>query len=179
MSAESNGYQRCALTVFQDLIKVLQVLQDDISVFLKDGKGNEEMEVATVIIRPQPLPQTEHVGPYELALVPDKQHAEEKEEIGGVGGLQVHIELRIHELQQVVESEQLCPHARLIAQEVAFLTKSDNDVDARWATHHAVHELDKAPESNRIVLHDSVDRGEEVAHALHIAKILIVLVVRE
>lgn len=44
-------------------------------------------------------------------------------------------------------------------------------------TYHPVHEIDKRPECNCIILHNGVERGEKVAHALNIAQILVVFVV--
>ena len=79
------------------------------------------METTTQIIRPQRLPQTQRIRPFELALVPDQQHAEEEEEIGRVGRLQVQIEFGVHKLYEVVESEKLGAHARLVAEEITFL----------------------------------------------------------
>ena len=47
-------------------------------------------------------------------------------------------------------------------------------VDERY---HSLHEFSKAPKRQSVVLHDCVDRGEKIAHALHIAKITVVFVV--
>ena len=46
-----------------------------------------------------------------------------------------------------------------------------------YRTHHPFHEPDKAPEGDGIVLHDCVNRRKQVAHALHVAEILVILVV--
>ena len=56
------------------------------------------MELAAEEIRPEGLPKMQDVGPGELALVPDEQHAEEEEEIGGVSRLEVEVENGIQEL---------------------------------------------------------------------------------
>jgi hypothetical protein len=45
------------------------------------------------------------------------------------------------------------------------------------ATYHSIHEFDKAPESNGVVLHDRVDWSQKVTHPLNVAKVLVVLVV--
>lgn len=57
----------------------------------------------------------------EFALVPDEQHAEEEEEVGGVCFLEVEVEGWVHELDEVVEGEELSTHAGLITEEVALL----------------------------------------------------------
>lgn len=59
-----------------------------------------------------------------FALVPDEQHAEEEEEVGGVCGLEVEVEGGVHELDEVVEGEELGAHAGLVAEEVTFLLRS-------------------------------------------------------
>ena len=46
-------------------------------------------------------------------------------------------------------------------------------------TYHALHESNEAPECYGIILHDSVDGREQIAHALNVAKILVVFVVRK
>ena len=69
------------------------------------------MELAAVEIRPETFPQAEHVCPFELTLVPDKKHAEEKEEVGGICGLKMKVECGVHQLDKVVESQQLVSHA--------------------------------------------------------------------
>lgn len=69
------------------------------------------MEITAEIVGPQAFPQPEHVGPFKLALVPDKKHAEEEKEVGRVGGLEVEVEGGIHELNEMVEGKKLCAHA--------------------------------------------------------------------
>jgi hypothetical protein len=76
----------------------------------------------------------------------------------------MQIQLRIHELYQMVEREQLAAHPGLIAQEVAL---------------HALHEFREGPEGDGIVLHDRIDGREQVGHALHIAEGGVVFVVGE
>lgn len=81
------------LTVFQNLVKMLQVVHDDITMFLENGQRNEQMEAAGEIICPECLPETKDISPFKLALVPDQQHAEEEKEVGAISGLQMQIEL--------------------------------------------------------------------------------------
>jgi len=45
--------------------------------------------------------------------------------------------------------------------------------------YHALHEIDKAPECYGIVLHDCIYWGQQVAHALNITKLFVVLIVSE
>lgn len=141
---------------------MLQMRHDDVAVLLEDRKRDEDVEVGAVVVGPQRLPQTQNVSPLELALVPDKQHAEEEEEVGRVGRLEVEVQLRVHELHEVVERHELLAHARLVAEEVSL---------------HAVHKADETPEGDCVVLHDCIDGREEIAHALDVAEVLVVLVV--
>ena len=46
-----------------------------------------------------------------------------------------------------------------------------------FATYHALHESDKGPEGDGIILHDCIYGCKEVAHTLHIPEVLVVLVV--
>jgi len=46
-------------------------------------------------------------------------------------------------------------------------------------TYHALHESNKAPECNSIILHNCVDGRKQIAHALNVAKILVVFVIRK
>lgn len=100
------------------------MIHNHIAVFLQDAHGHKEMETTGQIVGPQGFPQTEHVGPFKLPLVPDQQHAEKEEEVGAIGGLQVEVELGVHQLHEMVEREELGAHARLVAEEVLFLTLS-------------------------------------------------------
>lgn len=88
---------------------------------LQNRQRDEEMEVAAQMIRPEGFPQPQNVRPLELALVPDEEHAEEEEEVGGVCFLEVEVEGGVHELDEVVEGEELSAHAGLVAEEVALL----------------------------------------------------------
>lgn len=83
----SHDVARKELTVFKDLVKMLQVVHDHVAVFLQDGKRDEQMETAREIIGPQCLPKAEDVAPVELPLVPHKKHAEEEKEVCAVSGL--------------------------------------------------------------------------------------------
>jgi hypothetical protein len=103
------------LTILEHFIKVLQMRHDDISVLLQDGKSYEDVKVTTLIVCPQRLPQSKGVGPFELSLVPHKKHAEEEEKVGRVGGLQMEVELRVHELYKVVERRELLAHPGLVS----------------------------------------------------------------
>lgn len=87
----------------------------------EDTEGDEKVKVGRVEIGPETLPQGKHIIPRELSLVPDKQHAEEKEKVRTVSALEVQVQLRIHQLYEVVECKQLKSHARLIAKKVALL----------------------------------------------------------
>ena len=114
-----------SLTIFQHLIKPSQMLHDDLPMLLQDRQRNEQMEVAAHIIRPQALPQPQHVRPFKFAFVPDEQHAEEEEKIRRIGFLEVEIEGGVHELDEVIEGEKLGSHAGLVAEEVALLAITD------------------------------------------------------
>lgn len=46
-------------------------------------------------------------------------------------------------------------------------------------TYHALHESNKAPECDGIILHDCIDGRKQIAHALNVAEILVVFVVRK
>ena len=100
------------------------------------------MELAAVVVCPEGFPEAKNVCPREFALVPDEEHAEEKEEVGGVCGLEVEVKGWVHQLDELVESEQLIPHAGLVAEEVSL---------------HAIHESNEAPESYCVVLLYGVD----------------------
>lgn len=76
----------------------------------------------------------------------------------------MQVESGIHELHEVVEGEQLGAHTGLVPEEIPF---------------HPLHEFDKAPESEGVVLHDGVDGREEIAHALHVAEVAVVFIVGE
>ena len=79
-------------TIFQHFIKMLQVLHDDVAMLLQNCQSDEEVELATIEIGPEPFPQAKHVRPFKLAFVPDEEHAKEKEEVGGVCRLKMKIE---------------------------------------------------------------------------------------
>jgi hypothetical protein len=64
----------------------------------------------------------------------------------------------------MVECEQLLAHTGLVAKEVPL---------------HAIHKCDKGPESNGVVLHNGIDRRQQIAHTLDVAKIFVVFVVGE
>lgn len=76
----------------------------------------------------------------------------------------MEIKLRIHELDEVVESKKLIPHAGLVAEKVTF---------------HTIHKVLEAPKSDGVVLQDSIDRSKEIGHALDVAKVAIVFVIGE
>ena len=63
------------------------------------------METTAQVIGPKGFPEAKNVYPFEFALVPDKQHAEEKEEVGRVSRLEMEIKFRIHELDEIIESQ--------------------------------------------------------------------------
>jgi hypothetical protein len=45
--------------------------------------------------------------------------------------------------------------------------------------YHAAHKFDEPPKGNGIVLHDSVNGGEQITHALDITKLFVVFVVSQ
>jgi hypothetical protein len=49
--------------------------------------------------------------------------------------------------------------------------------DRNVVAYHAFHESDKGPEGNSVVLHDRVYGCKEIAHALDVTQVLVVLVV--
>jgi hypothetical protein len=100
---------------------MLQVFHDWRPVLLENSQSDKEVEITAVEIGPETFPQEEHVVPREFPLVPDQQHSEEEEEIRAVRGLEVKIELRVHELDKLVECCELEAHAGLIAEVVALL----------------------------------------------------------
>lgn len=102
---------------------MLQMLHNYIAVFLKNRKCYEKVKITAQPVGPESFPQTEDIGPFEFALVPDKQHAKEEEKVGGVGGLEVQVEGWIHELDEMIKSKQLSTHAGLVAKEIAFLVR--------------------------------------------------------
>lgn len=59
-------------TIFQHLVKVLQMFHNYISMFFENRKRNEKMKVTAQPVGPETFPQTENVCPFEFALVPDK-----------------------------------------------------------------------------------------------------------
>ena len=90
------------------------------------------------------------------------------------------IKLRIHKLHEVVERQKLLPHARLVTEEVAFLQYVSYIPPLGAQTrqiYHTVHKSDKTPKCGSVILHHSIDRGKEIAHALNIAKVLVVFIV--
>jgi hypothetical protein len=100
---------------------MLEVCHDDISMPFQYGQSNEDVEVAAIKVGPKSLPEPQDVIPLKLPFVPNQQHAEEEKEIGRIGILEMKIELRIHELHQLIEGEELFSHARLVAKEIPLL----------------------------------------------------------
>lgn len=90
-------------TVLEHLVKVLQVLHDNIAVSLEDSQCKEKMELSTEEVRPEPFPESQHVHPVELSLVPYQDHSEKEEEVGAVGALEMIPQLRVHELNKLVQ----------------------------------------------------------------------------
>ncbi len=64
----------------------------------------------------------------------------------------------------MVESEELFSHAALITEEITL---------------HAVHKVLESPEGDGIVLHDGVNRSQEIGHALNVAEVAVIFVVCE
>lgn len=79
------------------------------------------MELAAQVIGPQHLPQAEDIIPWEFPLIPDEEHAEEEEEVGGVCRLQMCVQLRVHELYKMIEGDKLRAHPGLVTEKVSFL----------------------------------------------------------
>src|SRR5690349_14556447 len=116
---------------------MLEVVHDDIPVLLENGHRDEDMIVGAHVIGPEALPEPEHVEPLKLALVPDEEHAEEEEKVGTLGLLEMKVELRVEQLHQLIQRQQLLPHATLVAEKVAL---------------HPRHEADKCPKGQGVVL---------------------------
>jgi hypothetical protein len=108
-------------TIFEHFVEMLEMRHDDVSMFLQNCQCNEDVEIATIVISPKRLPESQDIGPFEFSLVPDKEHTEEKEEVCGIGGLEMEIEFRIHNLDEMIECKKLFAHAGLIAKEIALL----------------------------------------------------------
>lgn len=79
------------------------------------------MKIAAQEVGPEGFPESEHIDPFEFALVPDEQHSEKEEKVGRVGALEVEVEVWIHELDKVIECEELGTHAGLIAEKITLL----------------------------------------------------------
>lgn len=45
--------------------------------------------------------------------------------------------------------------------------------------YHTLHEANKTPECDRIVLHDRIDRRKEITHPLDIAQVAVIFVIRQ
>lgn len=73
----------------------------------------------------------------------------------------MQIEGWIHELNKVVKGEELVAHARLVAEEIAFLETRQLDLFEYegYGTDHPVHEANKSPKSYSIILLNRVDWG--------------------
>lgn len=121
LTSSLNSRRTGGRTVLKNLIEMLQMVHDDIAMFFENGQGEEEMEAAGEIVCPKGFPETEDVRPFKFALVPNDQHTEEEEKVGAVGGLEVQVELRIHELDKMVDGEELGAHAGLVTEKVVFL----------------------------------------------------------
>lgn len=79
------------------------------------------MEIAALVVGPKRFPQPQYISPLKLSLIPHQEHAEEEKEICRVGRLEMQVQLRIHELDKVVECCELLAHTRLVPQEVSLL----------------------------------------------------------
>lgn len=84
-------------------------------------EGNKQHKLPAVIIRPQHLPQPQHVVKRKLALERDEYPAEAEEEVEAVGFLEVPEELGVHDFDELLEGEELLFHAALVTEEVLFL----------------------------------------------------------
>lgn len=93
--------------ILEHLVKAFEMLENDVTVFLQNGHGDEEVEVGGEEVGPEGLVQAEDVGEAELALEPDEQHAEEEEEVRAVQLLEVLVEFGVEELAEVVEGHEL------------------------------------------------------------------------
>ena len=79
------------------------------------------MEVTAQVIGPEGFPESKHIHPFELSLEPNEKHAEEEEEVRGFCGLEVEVELGVHELHEMVKCEELLAHAGLVSKEIPLL----------------------------------------------------------
>ena len=60
-----------------------------VSMLLEYCQRNEKVKVAAQVVGPESFPQPKGIRPLEVPFVPDQEHAEEKEEIRRVGGLEM------------------------------------------------------------------------------------------
>ena len=83
-------------TILQNLIKMLEVIHDNISMFFENGQSDKEVKAAAEPICPKRLPQPQDIDPFKFSFVPHKQHPEEEEEVRAISSLKMEIELWIH-----------------------------------------------------------------------------------
>ena len=76
-----------SLTVFQDFVKMFQVVHYHIAVLFQNRQGDEEVEITTELVRPEAFPQAKYVIPYEFALIPDQKHTEKEEKVSAIRAL--------------------------------------------------------------------------------------------
>ena len=85
----------------------------------------------------------------------------------------MQVERGVHELDEMVEGEELEAHAGLVAEEVALLqvllVRVQDVVDSSGLAYHPFHKANEAPEGYGVILHHRVDGRKQVAHALHVA----------
>lgn len=48
-----------------------------------------------------------------------------------------------------------------------------------FPTYHALHEADKTPEGDSVILHDCINGCEQIAHALNVAQVTIIFIVSQ
>lgn len=56
-------------------------VHDDVAVFLEEGKGDEEDELAGVVVCPEGLPEDQYILPGKFTLEPDEEHSKQEEKV--------------------------------------------------------------------------------------------------
>lgn len=74
----------------------------------------------------------------------------------------MEVEFGVHELNEMIDGDELVSHPTLVPEEVAF---------------HLLHELTEGPEGHCVVLHYGVNGREEIGHALDVAEGGVVFVI--
>ena len=80
-------------------------------------------------------------------------------------------------MHEIVQSEELGSHSRLVAKEVSLLFNVSYSRRLVVNAYHSFHEASKGPECHCIILHDCVERSKKVAHTLDVAQFGVIFVV--